>query len=217
MTPCDGFSIAVLQCEAESDRRHYLERCTVAFAQKPFSPNQFIGRRAWASKQFEASKAEGARTIALRGWRATGKALTSCGSSPAIWPASPRRPGASAASLGGRFLLHEYETQMNGEPFSGVAIYGHHMDGGTWESAWGRELPYRHPDDVFRRAPIAQTGFSRARQLRRRPGRSALGLAHRNRTARRRHAGHRHDQYHAATATRRRLSRRATHACADVL
>lgn len=38
--------------------------------------------------------------------------------------------------LGGRFLLHEYECQMQGQPEHGMAIYGHHLDEGMFEAAW---------------------------------------------------------------------------------
>jgi hypothetical protein len=44
--------------------------------------------------------------------------------------------GTIRGILGGRFLLHEYEGSFDGEPFAGVALYGHHIDDGSWESAW---------------------------------------------------------------------------------
>ena len=38
--------------------------------------------------------------------------------------------------LGGRFLLHEYEGSLNGEPFQGLAIYGFNLVTGKFEIAW---------------------------------------------------------------------------------
>lgn len=90
-------------------------------------------------KEFEASKAGGAhrRLAAMAGeWEGTFK----------LWfePGDPvcesKQTGSIRSVLGGRFLLHEYETEMNGEPISGIAIYGHHLDGGTWEAAWGESF-----------------------------------------------------------------------------
>lgn len=91
------------------------------------------------SKEFEASKADGPhhRLAGMAGdWEGTFK----------LWfePGDPacesRQTGSIRSILDGRFLLHEYETQMNGDPVSGVAIYGYHLDGGTWESAWGESF-----------------------------------------------------------------------------
>lgn len=91
------------------------------------------------SKEFEASKAEGAhrRLADMAGdWEGSFK----------LWfePGDPAcestQRGTIRSLLGGRFLLHEYETEMNGDPVSGVAIYGYHLDGGTWESAWGESF-----------------------------------------------------------------------------
>lgn len=48
---------------------------------------------------------------------------------------SPQR-GSIRSILGGRFLLHEYESSFDGEPIDGVAIYGYHLDEGVCESAW---------------------------------------------------------------------------------
>lgn len=48
---------------------------------------------------------------------------------------APQR-GTIRSILGGRFLLHEYESSFQGEPIAGVAIYGYHLDEGAYESAW---------------------------------------------------------------------------------
>jgi hypothetical protein len=38
--------------------------------------------------------------------------------------------------LGGRFVLHEYEGQMGGERFEGVAIHGYDLESGRFTTAW---------------------------------------------------------------------------------
>jgi hypothetical protein len=38
--------------------------------------------------------------------------------------------------LGGRFVLHEYEGEMGGERFEGVAIHGYELDSGRFTTAW---------------------------------------------------------------------------------
>lgn len=48
---------------------------------------------------------------------------------------APQR-GRIRSALGGRFLIHEYETRFNDDPIEGVVIYGYHLDDGNWESAW---------------------------------------------------------------------------------
>jgi hypothetical protein len=48
---------------------------------------------------------------------------------------APQR-GRIRSVLGGRFLIHEYESRYHDEPIEGVVMYGYHMDDGRWESAW---------------------------------------------------------------------------------
>lgn len=38
--------------------------------------------------------------------------------------------------LGGRFVCHEYEGTMQGEPLSGVAIHGYDVDAGEYVTSW---------------------------------------------------------------------------------
>ncbi|WP_138990503.1 DUF1579 domain-containing protein [Larkinella sp. C7] len=38
--------------------------------------------------------------------------------------------------LGGRFILHEYQGRLSGEPFEGIALYGHDLGSGKFQSAW---------------------------------------------------------------------------------
>jgi hypothetical protein len=44
--------------------------------------------------------------------------------------------GTLRAVLGGRFLLHEYSWEFDGRSYSGVALYGYHIDEKRWECAW---------------------------------------------------------------------------------
>lgn len=44
--------------------------------------------------------------------------------------------GTIRSVLGGRFVLHEYETTFMGEPQHGLAIYGWHIDRNGYEAAW---------------------------------------------------------------------------------
>lgn len=44
--------------------------------------------------------------------------------------------GRIRSVLGGRFVLHEYESQCMGEAEQGIAIHGYHLDGHCYESAW---------------------------------------------------------------------------------
>ena len=48
---------------------------------------------------------------------------------------SPTR-GAMRSVLGGRFVLHEYEGSVDGEPIQGLALYGFNLDTGKFEMAW---------------------------------------------------------------------------------
>ena len=87
-------------------------------------------------KEFQASLAEGGahhRLMRMAGeWEGTFK----------LWFAADRlacesaQRGSIRSILGGRFLLHEYESSFDGEPISGVAIYGCHLDDRAYESAW---------------------------------------------------------------------------------
>lgn len=49
---------------------------------------------------------------------------------------APQR-GRIRSVLGGRFLLHEYESRFNDEPIEGIALYGFHLDDNEWQAAWG--------------------------------------------------------------------------------
>ena len=48
---------------------------------------------------------------------------------------SPWR-GAIRLILGGRFVLHEYEGSLNGQPLQGTAIYGCDLGTGRFQAAW---------------------------------------------------------------------------------
>ena len=48
---------------------------------------------------------------------------------------SPWR-GTIRTVLGGRFAVHEYEGPLDGKELSGIAIYGHYIAKGRFETAW---------------------------------------------------------------------------------
>ena len=83
----------------------------------------------------QASMREGphVRLAALAGeWQGTTRTWFGAGK---LGNESPIRASLRLV-LGGRFLLHEYECRMQGQPEHGLAIYGHHLDEGMHEAAW---------------------------------------------------------------------------------
>jgi hypothetical protein len=44
--------------------------------------------------------------------------------------------GSARLSLGGRFVIYEYEGSLGGKPLSGTAIIGYHIDAARYETAW---------------------------------------------------------------------------------
>ena len=44
--------------------------------------------------------------------------------------------GSMRLILGGRFLLHEYNTKFGGQPIEGLAIFGYHLALEQFQSAW---------------------------------------------------------------------------------
>ncbi|MEL1265343.1 DUF1579 domain-containing protein [Pseudoxanthomonas putridarboris] len=48
--------------------------------------------------------------------------------------------GTLRSVLGGRFLLHEYESRFNDEPIEGIALYGFHLDDNEWQAAWAESF-----------------------------------------------------------------------------
>jgi Protein of unknown function (DUF1579) len=85
---------------------------------------------------FEASLAEGGihhRLARMAGdWEGTYQLWFE----PDKLAGSGTQRGSIRTALGGRFLLHEYQGSCNGDAFSGIALYGHHIDERSWESAW---------------------------------------------------------------------------------
>jgi hypothetical protein len=49
--------------------------------------------------------------------------------------ASPSQ-GTIKSILGGRFMMHEYSSSMQGKPLEGIAIYGNQLDSGKFQCAW---------------------------------------------------------------------------------
>jgi len=85
---------------------------------------------------FEASLAEGGRHHGLARMAGEWAGTYKLWFEPDKLAGESTQRGSIRSIAGGRFLLHEYEGSFDGEPFSGVAILGHHIDDGTWESAW---------------------------------------------------------------------------------
>lgn len=88
-----------------------------------------------AKQEFEASLASGRHRALARlvgRWQGTTR----------VWfePGEPvdQAPirGTIRAVLGGRFLIHEYETQFMGAPQEGIALIGWHIDRDRHEMAW---------------------------------------------------------------------------------
>jgi len=86
---------------------------------------------------FDISNAEGGAHHRLGQMAGQWEGITQVWFDPAQPPASetPQR-GSIRAILGGRFLLHEYETSFGDDVHQGVAIYGLHLDPNAFESAW---------------------------------------------------------------------------------
>lgn len=86
--------------------------------------------------QLEASLAPGGahdRLARLAGeWQGTTRTWFEPGK---LADESPTR-GTIRLVLDGRFLLHEYESSLSGEPCRGVALYGYHLTKEQFEMAW---------------------------------------------------------------------------------
>ena len=80
---------------------------------------------------------------------------------------APQR-GRIRSAMGGRFLIHEYETRFNDDPIEGVVIYGYHLDDGNWESAWvesfgtGTSIMFMKGENTVKQnEPSATSNFNR--------------------------------------------------------
>jgi len=71
---------------------------------------------------------------------------------------SPTR-GTMRAVLGGRFVVHEYDGTLLGEPLHGMTLYGCHLESGRWQSAW---IDDRHMGTgiMFSEGARTEEGFS---------------------------------------------------------
>jgi hypothetical protein len=88
-----------------------------------------------SKEQFEKSKETGAhhRLASLVGnWEGTSKTWFE----PGKLGDESSTKGTIRSVLDGRFVLHEYEGSLMGEPMHGVAIYGHFLQSGKFQSAW---------------------------------------------------------------------------------
>lgn len=88
------------------------------------------------SETFESSKTPGGahHTLAqlVGEWEGTTRVWLEPGE---LADESPTR-GRMRPILDGRFVLHEYYGAMNGEPLTGLVLYGYHLDSGRFQAAW---------------------------------------------------------------------------------
>lgn len=88
-----------------------------------------------SQETFDASKATG-KHLQLRQleghWTGTTRTWFEPGQ---LADESPMR-GTLRAVVGGRFLLHEYQGNLNGKPLEGMTLYGFHLGSGKFQCAW---------------------------------------------------------------------------------
>lgn len=87
------------------------------------------------SDKFETSKTEGAHKQLSR-LVGTWQGPTRTWFEPGKLADESEWRGAIRSILGGRFVMHEYEGSLQGDPLQGVAIYGYYLMQDRFESAW---------------------------------------------------------------------------------
>ena len=89
-----------------------------------------------SDKKFEESKSTGGahyQLLRLVGeWEGTARTWFEPGK---LAEESPAR-GTIRSVLDGRFVVHEYESALEGKPLQGFAIYGYYIAKGKFEGAW---------------------------------------------------------------------------------
>lgn len=85
--------------------------------------------------KFEISKTEGVHKQ-LEALTGSWKGVTKTWFEPNVVADESPMQGTIRPTLGGRFLLHEYQGSLNGEPFDGLAIFGFDLANNRFESAW---------------------------------------------------------------------------------
>ena len=87
------------------------------------------------SKELAASKAAGVHcelSKLVGAWRGTSRVWFE----PGKLGEEALIQGSIRAVLDGRFVLHEYHSQLMGQPQQGIAIIGYHLDEQRFQSAW---------------------------------------------------------------------------------
>lgn len=88
------------------------------------------------SSAFEASQAPGGHHHALARLAGEWVGVSRVWFEPgAPSDESPIR-GSIRPALGGRFMIHEYESALGGKPLQGVVLIGWHIDAKRYEMAW---------------------------------------------------------------------------------
>lgn len=64
------------------------------------------------------------------------KGITKTWFEPNVLADESEMEGTFKPILGGRFMMHEYSSTINGKPFSGIAIYGYDLPNETYNCAW---------------------------------------------------------------------------------
>lgn len=108
---------------------------------------------------FEVSLAEGGhqRLARMTGeWAGTTRVWFEPDPPPASESA---QSGTLRSVLGGRFLVHEYETSVDGKPQQGVALLGLHLDEKACEYAWVDSF-HTGSAIMFSTAPAGDDGFA---------------------------------------------------------
>ena len=88
-------------------------------------------------------------------WEGTNTTWFQPGSPP---DTSPVR-GAIRPLPGSRFVIHEYQSSVGGEPFQGVVLYGFNTFKGAFEAAWADSF-HMNSNIMFSTGPGLESGFS---------------------------------------------------------
>ncbi len=87
------------------------------------------------SEKFEKSLKEGMHHF-LKSLEGNYKGITKVWFEPGVIGDEASCTGTLRMVLGGRFLLHEYQGSMQGNPVEGIAIYGCSLGDGKLQTAW---------------------------------------------------------------------------------
>jgi Protein of unknown function (DUF1579) len=87
------------------------------------------------SQKFEASLAEGNHSL-LKSFEGTYEGTTTVWFEPGSKGEEAACSGSLRSILGGRFLLHEYKSSLQGKPIEGLAIFGYSIGDEKLQCAW---------------------------------------------------------------------------------